>query len=201
MASIAFGKTHDPKGKAAKSTTVPAAALLSFLRDSRSSSRWTEQELASTLNLTSTATKEALAILELEGYIAPLSQPATWRTTEQGETVSGGKSPRLTRLSVEKALDTLADRIRAANEDDNAPYEITRAVAFGDFSSDRARVQPAEVGIELKPRETWKETGQARSTDRLQQEAFLKQLRGRSSLIRVQSYESWMSQRSHRDLL
>jgi hypothetical protein len=189
-------------GKASKRILVPAAALLSFLRDSRGASTWTERDLASTLNLSSTAAKEALAVLELEGYIAPLSRPATWRTTEQGETVSGSKSPRLTRVSVEKALETLAERIRAANEDENAAYQITRAVAFGDFSSDRVRVQPAEVGIELKLRKTGgEELVDISSRDRSHQDVFLKQLRGKSSLTRLRPYESWMSQRSHRNLL
>jgi hypothetical protein len=40
------------------------------------------------------------------------------------------------------ALSTLADRIRATNDDSSSPYSISEAVAFGDFlSADQARVQ------------------------------------------------------------
>jgi hypothetical protein len=48
----------------------------------------------------------------------------------------------------------LRGRIQAVNNDNNAEYTISEAVAFGDFLSQDARVQPAEVGIRLTRRKT-----------------------------------------------
>jgi DNA-binding transcriptional MocR family regulator len=132
--------------------SLPAAEVLSFLKDSRGTSTWTEHDLARTLNVSSAEAQQALAVLQLEGYVEPTSRSATWRTTEQGELVSGGKAPRFTRESVERTLIELTHRIRSVNEDESAPFQINKAVAFGDFLTDRTRVQAAEVGIELQRR-------------------------------------------------
>ena len=185
----------------ARDSALPAGEVLSFLKDSRSTSTWTEHDLARSLNISSSEAKQALAALQLQGYIERTPQPATWRTTKQGEEVSGSKAPRFTRESVERAVTELADRIRSTNEDENAPYQVTKSVAYGDFLTDRARVQAADVGIELQSRKA--ETGkhQVTATERAHEETFLKQLRGRSTIIRTQPYAEWMSHRSHRKLL
>ena len=95
----------------------------------------------------------------------------------------------------------LADRIRSTNEDEDAPYLVNQAVAFGDFLTDSARVQAADVGIELQSRKAETDKDQMTATERAHQEEFLKQLRGRSTIIRTQPYAEWMSHRSHRKLL
>jgi hypothetical protein len=87
--------------------------------------------------------------LQLAGYIEPLGH-GKWRTTQEGELVGGGKAARFAQESVERAFAGLKERIQTINADENAPYRITRAVAFGDFLGDRARVQAVTVGIELK---------------------------------------------------
>ena len=70
--------------------------------------------------------------------------------------------------------------MKAANHDPNAPFDIGKAVAFGDFLTDRARVQAPDVGIQLVPRKP--ETDQAMSaTDQAAHRDFLRQLRGRTS--------------------
>ncbi len=87
----------------------------------------------------------------MQGYVQPESHKAgEWITTPSGETVAGAKPPRFDRETVEAALTSLEQRIEDANKDRAAKFQITRAVAFGDFlAKDRARVQAAEVGIEL----------------------------------------------------
>ena len=101
---------------------------------------------------------------------------------------------------MEQALSALHDRIQVINEDTNAPYKVTDAVAFGDFLSDRSRLQAAAVGIRLVPRKSGKtETETAR--EHAAEEAFLKQLRGKTASLHIQPYEEWMSARSHRKLL
>jgi hypothetical protein len=131
---------------------ISAAELLSFLKETRAIHTWTEKDLAQTLNLSSPQAKNAIAVLQLEGYIEPAGSTEKWRITEQGELVSGAKPPRFTRHSVENAVAALRDRIKAVNEDRNAPYRITEAVAFGDFLGERARVQAGKVGIRLVPK-------------------------------------------------
>jgi hypothetical protein len=53
---------------------------------------------------------------------------------------------------VERSLDSLADQLKRVNQDSSAEYRITDTAAFGDFLSGRARVQAADVGIRLEPR-------------------------------------------------
>jgi hypothetical protein len=179
---------------------LPAAQAVSFLRDTRSSPTWTEGEFAKAMNLSSAAVKQALPVLQLAGYIEPLAR-GKWRTTEQGQLVAGGKAPRFTRERVEKALTELKERIRSINDDENAPYRITEAVAFGDFLSDRVRVQAVQVGIKLERRLPAEDKDRPSATARNEEDSLLKQLIGRSTIIRLQRYQPWMSHRSHRQLL
>jgi predicted transcriptional regulator len=150
---------------------------VSFLRDTRSSPTWSEKEFASALNVTSEEVKQTLPGLQLAGYIEPLAH-GKWRTTEQGELVGGGKTPRFTRESVEQALSGLKERIQTINADQNASYRITRAVAFGDFLGDRVRVQAATVGIELNGRSAAAGDDRQTAASRGEEDAFLKQLNG-----------------------
>lgn len=53
---------------------------------------------------------------------------------------------------MERALNELKERIAALNADESVSQRVSRAVAFGDFLLDRVRVQAADVGIELQPR-------------------------------------------------
>ncbi len=135
----------------------------------------------------------------MQGYIKPTGS-REWMTTPAGESVSGSKPPRYTRESVEQSLASFADHLKRVNEDSSADYKIAEAVAFGDFLSGRARVQAADVGIRLEPRNPaahhphW-------AGERVRQESFLKQLRGRTPLVNVQPYSDWMSARTHRKLI
>ncbi len=188
------------KSGATGQTGLPAAEVVSFLRDTRSSPTWTEKEFTAILNLTAEQAKQVLPVLQLAGYIEPLGH-GKWRTTEQGELVGGGKAPRFTQQSVQEALAGLKERIQAVNADASAPHRITRAVAFGDFLTDRVRIQAATVGIELKPRSNTKIRDRQTAATRAKENSFLKQLSGRSTILHLQPYESWMSHRSHRNLL
>jgi hypothetical protein len=183
-----------PDGRLAHGAQALAAAeLLSFLRESGTHT-WTERDLSKVLNISLPQAKEATVVLHLQGYIEPIGNTEKWRVSEQGDLVSGAKSPRFTSKGVQDALDGLRDRIKAANDDPDAPYRIIDAVAFGDFLSDAARVQAAEVGIRLRPKSDGP-TSSARA--RAAEHAFLKQLRGKTALLHVIPYEDWMSSRSH----
>jgi hypothetical protein len=138
--------------------------------------------------------------MQLQGYAKPIARTQKWRTTQAGLTVSGAKSARLTHEAVEQALSLLRDRIQAINKDKNSEYTVSEAVAFGDFLTQDARVQPAEVGIRLTRLNTDVNTS-ASAVEHKAEEAFLKQLRGKSAALHIQAYEPWMSARSHRKLL
>ena len=187
--------THDTTAQA-----VPAAEALSFLKEFKGAATWTDRDLAKSLNISMPEAKQVLAVMELQGYVEPAGTSKKWRTTDEGDLVSGAKSPRFTRDAVEQALSALHDHIQVINEDTNAAYKVTDAVAFGDFLSDRSRLQAAAVGIRLVPRKSGTtETETAR--EHAAEEAFLKQLRGKIASLHIQPYEEWMSARSHRKML
>ena len=84
--------------------SLAAAELLSFLKQTRAATPWTEPDLAKTLNIGVNEARQALDIMQFEGYVASAGGPGKWRTTLQGESVSGSKPPRFTRESVDRAL-------------------------------------------------------------------------------------------------
>lgn len=178
---------------------IPAAELMSFLKEVRGVQTWAEKDLANTLRIGVQQAKEALAVLQLQGYIEPPGTTGKWRVTEPGEIVSGAEPPRFIRQSVENALAGIRDRIKSVNEDPEARYRIAEAVAFGDFLRDAARVQAADVGIRLEPKSG--ASGIVSAEEHGAELGFLKQLRGKTALLHVIPYGDWMSSRSHQRLL
>ena len=191
------GRVRQPAGAVSR---LPAAAVLSFLKQTRGAVPWAERDLAKSLNINVNEAKRALAVMQLEDYVALAGEAGKWRTTPQGELVSGSKPPRFTREVVDKALSELGARIRNTNDDRNAQYQITEAVAFGDFLSDQPRVQSADVGLRLALRNRGSREAES-ARDKAAELAFLRHLRGKSALLHLVLYEPWMSARSHRNLL
>ena len=114
---------------------------------------WSLRDLSQTLNISRDEAERAVALLQAQGYVQS-HKSGEWVTTPSGETVAGAKPPRFGREIVEAALSSLKERIQNTNKDRATKFEITRAVAFGDFLiKDRSRVQVAEVGIELARRD------------------------------------------------
>jgi hypothetical protein len=178
---------------------LPAAALLSFLKETRGATTWTGHDFAKTLALSRGAAKQAIAILEMQGYVKLSGKKDEWITTPQGETVSVSKFPRYSRATLERSLDSFADHLKRVNEDSSASYKIADAVAFGDFLADRARVQAADIGIRMVPRDAAVAPNSA--GEQARQAAFLRQLRGRTPLVNLLPYADWMGARTHRNLL
>src|ERR1700747_1741488 len=108
---------------------LPSAALLSFLQQNKGA--WMERDLSRALNISSAEAKQAVAAMQLQGYVAPIGRTQKCRTTEEGRTVSGAKTARFTHEAVEQALSALRDHIQAINSDPNAEYAVSEAVAFG----------------------------------------------------------------------
>jgi hypothetical protein len=180
-------------------SSLPAAALLSFLKETRGIPNWTVRDLAKSLKIGRVEVKQALAILQIQGYVKPCASKDEWMTTSAGEVVSGSRFPRYSRETVEQSLASFTDHLKRVNQDLSAEYKIADAVAFGDFLSGRARVQAADVGIRLEPRN--REAHENSASEHGRQEAFLKQLRGRTPLVNLHPYAEWMGARTHRNLL
>jgi hypothetical protein len=180
--------------------SIPAAAVMSFLKDTRGLMTWTTRDLATTLDIPASEAARVITIMEMQGYVKAAQGAREWFTTPAGQTVSGSKLPHYTPERVATALAGLKDRIAGARKDFKAPFKISAAVAFGDFLSDRPRVQAPDVGIELVKRKSdaGARTSATESKARL---AFLKQLRGKNTPLNVQPYQEWMSKRSHQNLL
>jgi len=90
---------HD---KAAPS--VPAPEALSFVNEIKGAATWTDRVLAKSLKISMPEAKQVLPLMKLQGYIEPAGTTKKWRTTEQGDLVSGAKSPRFTREVVEQVF-------------------------------------------------------------------------------------------------
>jgi hypothetical protein len=184
--------------QAANNVSIPPAALFSFLKETRGMTSWTARDLARALKISPAAAKQALAILEMQGYVKP--NGSEWITTPAGEVVSGSKFPRYSRETIERSLASFGDHLGRVNGDASADYKIADAVAFGDFLSGQNRVQAADVGIRLEPRNPAAHDLKS-APEHNSQEAFLKQLRGRTPLVNLHPYAPWMSARTHRNLL
>jgi hypothetical protein len=199
-------KTSDPTRPPTARATLPAEAALSFLRDTKGVVSWSLRDLSHTLNIAREEAERVVALLQIQGYVQPESHKAgEWMTTPSGETVSGAKLPRFDRETVEGALTSLKQRIEEKNKDRAAIFQITRAVAFGDFlAKDRSRVQPADVGIELARRDRLQTPDEIETphsaADAREEQTFLRQLRGRSALINLKIYSEWMGSRTHQKL-
>jgi hypothetical protein len=184
---------------AAHKLSLPVAALFSFLKQTRGAPTWTLHDMAKALHIGPSAGKQALAMLEMQGYVKPTGSKDQWLTTPAGASVSGSKMPRYSLETVERSLASFAGHLKLVNLDLSAEYKIAEAVAFGDFLSKRARVQAADVGIKLEPRNAMAHHPHWAS-EQSRQEAFLKQLGGKTPLLNVQRFADWMSARTHRKL-
>ena len=145
------GASAEPRQETQVAPPLPLAEVLSFLKETRGMPGWSAQNMAKSLNISTAVARQIIPFLQAQGYIKA-SDGGGWLTTVSGDTVSGSRPPRYTSEAVEAALSVLAGRINAANQDANAQFRVTKAVAFGDLLAGRPRVQAADVGVQLKPR-------------------------------------------------
>jgi hypothetical protein len=94
----------------------------------------------------------------------------------------------------------LKERLAALNHDAKSEFRVRAAVAFGDFLSERAQVQAADVGVELARRDAEGHDANSVVEQTLRREV-LRKLRGRSALVNLRPYDVWMAHRSHRKLV
>jgi hypothetical protein len=195
---IKKSKVHTQAESQASNVSVPAEAALSFLKETRGIDTWTIRDLADSMKVSSAEAKHIATFFQIQGYAQP--RDSEWTTTASGYIVSGSRRPRFVRESVELAIKKLSDWMKVINEDSKAAYRITAAVAFGDFMQRAvARVQSADVCVRLEPRSNSEKPGSAK--ERKSRQTFLKDLRGRSAMLKIRPYEEWMSKRFHLRLI
>ena len=68
-------------------------------------------------------------------------------------------------------------------------------IVFGDYLSDRERVQPAEIAIEFQ------HSGDRGAAEQVAEYEAIKRLKARSAMLNLHLLEPWMAARSHRVLL
>jgi hypothetical protein len=187
---------------------LPAAEVLSFLKETRGVLTWTTADLAKSLRVSKREALQIATVFELQGYVKPAGETAgkkgEWLTTEDGNSVSGSSAPRFTRPAVMKALSLLRKRIRAWNDNPKARYRVSEAVAYGDFLSGRPRMQAADVGVRLERRQGRLQAGKdtmVSASEHAAQKAILTQLRQKDAMLHLQAYAEWMTARSHETLL
>jgi DNA-binding transcriptional MocR family regulator len=198
-------RTHVEHPQLAKRSSIvpsiPADAALSFLKDTKAAVSWSARDLVATLKINRHEAEQVIAPLQAQGYVQPARRNGEWMTTPSGESVSGAKTPRFQRESVEQAIASLKGRIKEANRDPKTPFKINDAVAFGDFLlKEGARVQAADVGIRLSLPDGQASEFRSASGARAERE-FLRRLRGRTALLSIRPYAEWMGNRSHLGLL
>ena len=185
-------------------TEIGAAEALSFLKETKGEVSWSAKEMAQTLRISAKGAAQALILLQMQGYVKASGNE--WLTTPAGEAVSGAKPPRFARESVEQALAALKERINEFNRGGAEELKVTEAVAFGDFLSGRPQVQAADVGVQLTRRKSERrmhdaELGVPSAVEQAAQRVALRKLRGRTALLHLRPYETWMSHRLHRKII
>ncbi len=173
---------------------IPLAAVFSFLKETKGLVTWGPRDLAGTLNIRMTDADRILEILQLQDYAKPALERGQWMTTPAGETVSGASTPRFTLSFVMDALSKLSGSIKSFNKDRSKLFHINQAVAFGDFLKKPVRVQAADVGVDLVAKKGGEHMIGVDAT------SMLKEVRGGTHAFRLQIFEPWMLQRTHRRL-
>ncbi|HLJ48139.1 MAG TPA: hypothetical protein VKU01_19125 [Bryobacteraceae bacterium] len=180
---------------------VSAPALLSFIKQVSAEQDWDATRLAALLNIEPADAPQIAATLEMLGYAEEVpDKKGLWRNTQAGKTVSGAKPPRLNRDSVLKALEELRDRVEQMNAAPASPFRVIELIAFGDFLDEHAKVQAANVGVGLAPKDLAKNVSDS-AVERKREEHVLSDLRGKSTLLHLNLIEDWMRKRSHRYVL
>jgi hypothetical protein len=129
--------------------SIPLAAVLSFVKETRGTLTWSIQDMVRSLKIGEPEANQIIGILSLQGYVKAALDNQGWLTTTAGEDVSGSKLPRYKLSSVNEALSFLENHIKSINRDRHARFHVADAVAYGDFLLGRSMVQAAEVGVRL----------------------------------------------------
>lgn len=160
-------------------------AVLLFLKHAALEPSWKAADLAETLGIDNATAKQIAQELVLVGFAEPVPKKReTWRNTVSGNTVSGARSPRLTRATATEMLTDLADRAEAFNLDNERPARIDRIRVFGGVNTKHDRIQDVDLGVQVEPK-------LGREVKDADIQAALKALRGRSPALKTHPLTGW----------
>jgi predicted nucleotidyltransferase len=145
---------------------VSASAVRQFLHQSAELQSWTAEDLAKTLGLDKTATKSALAAMQMVGYIEVTG--SRFRNTEAGNAIAKvSKAKPIKKATAEKALDDFLQRVRTVNLERDYLYAVDKVVLFGPYFEGAEQIKDVDVAVELSP----KERNKAKLEDREKKQA------------------------------
>jgi hypothetical protein len=167
-------------------TTTAPAAVLAFLKQAALEPTWNASYLARVLGVNAEMANRIAAELAAVGYAEPVDgKRDTFRNTEAGDVVAGAKEPRLTRATANRAVRDFLDRIMQVNADESSPVRVTKAVAFGGYTTEHQRIQDVEIAVAMEP----KRDGQI--TPDHERDA-LKFLKGKGRALKVVPLTGWI---------
>ena len=121
---------------------IPAEAALSYLKDTKGALKWSVRDLADTLKISRRDAEQVIALLAAQGYVQSATGTDEWMTTPAGESVSGAKPPRFTREIVERAAESLKERIKQVNKDSKGRIQNQRRRGLWRFPFERPHESP-----------------------------------------------------------
>ena len=115
--------------------------------------------------------------------------------------MAGAKRPRLKRGNAARLLAELIDRARQLHGDDRHLFQVSKAIVFGDYLTDRDPIQDIDVAVALQPKQEPGEQRRLLDQQQVAEKDTLAALKGRSRGINLHRLEEWMLKRSHRVVL
>lgn len=85
------------------------------------------------------------------------------------------------------------------NADPQSPFRTDELIAFGDFLTDQSKVQAADVGVKLVPKESSNAPPEIAIQHKLIEDA-LARLKCKSSMLQPRVMQDWMLGRSYSKL-
>ena len=162
--------------------TSPEAVRF-FLKQAGLEENWDLTYLGRALGVSAATARKVAGDLELVGYAeAVRGKRETWRNTKAGNSIAGVKPARLTRKTAEELLADVADRAAAMNLNKEAGVTVRKIVAFGGINTDHEKVQDIDLGVELE----------AKDSEERDVEAVLRELRGKSPMLKMHPLKGWM---------
>jgi hypothetical protein len=199
-----------------------ARAVRDFLLQAAELGNWTSRDAAKFLSLPAKDLKQALATLESVGYIERVrGAKDTWQNTSSGNTVAGVSTAKpIKRETAADKLEEFVERAHKVNDDRRYLYRVARAVVYGPYLTDTAKLKNIDIAVDLQPKEKNKNRHEQRMKERADEAAaggkhfasfakrrdwgrqeVLDMLKGRSRAIAIRDLTGWILGQPHKDLL
>jgi DNA-binding MarR family transcriptional regulator len=150
---------------------VSAQAVRDFLLQAAELGNWTARDAAKFLNLSTKDVNQALTALESVGYVERVPRAKdtkdTWRNTPSGNSVAGVSAAKpIKRETAADKLDELVERAHKVNDDPHYLFRVVRAVVYGPYLTETAKLKNIDIAVELRPKEKNKQKQEQRMKER-----------------------------------